>query len=388
VPHRDVVYFVPQNLNARQKAWLDDRGIACIEPADTYAVLPPETRFAAIGRAIAGFIAALSRPAAIAPLLARLIARAPYWDALFTELGITTYVTTTSYSWPEKPELAVAAARGIRSIIWAYSANSLTFTVEDPRFRDLGVARSIVIAGEFWVWNRAYAEWLEKRRVETPGPPCKVRVVGPLMCGNAAWLGAQAAAARSRLGLPREGLCIGAFDMPPITDAWRDRFGGGPPMVDTETYIEFWKVIERVAKRIPGCYVLVKLKRDFTHAYREFPDFLRALLDEHGEHVRAGLVRRVDVNVDPYLPIAACDIAIGIAYTSPVLAARTAGRPGYYLDPLKRAYFPSHTDFSRITLHTEDELVDAVLRARRDCPAMLEPAEAVTPPPPTVPLHA
>lgn len=383
----DVLYFLAQGVSPAQKAYLDSQGISYVETADTFSVLPMGNRLQVMARTLAGFFAALTRPAAVAPLLARLMARAPYWDALFTVLGTTTYVTTTSYSWPEKPELAVTAARGIRSIIWAYSANSLTFTVQDPAFRDLGIVRSIVIADEFWVWNRAYADWLEKRRVATPGPACKVGIVGPLMCGNAALLDLDPATARERLGLPGSGLCIGVFDMPPISDAWRDRFGGGPPMVDTETYIEFWKVIERVLRQVPGSYALVKLKRDFTHAYREFPDFLRALLDSQGEHVRTGRVRRVDVNVDPYLPVAACDIAIGIAYTSPVLAARTAGKPGYYLDPLKRANFPSHPDFKLITLHTEEEVIRAVLGARDDPAAPLVPAAAITPPAPAVPLE-
>jgi hypothetical protein len=140
--------------------------------------------------------------------------------------------------------------------------------------------------------------------------------------------------------------------------------------------------------RVPGSYALVKLKRDFTHTYREFPDFLRALLDENGEHMKAGRLRRVDVNVDPYLPIAACDIAIGIAYTSPVLAARTAGKPGYYLDPLGRANFPSHPDYRAITLNTEDEIVDAVMRARDGAGAPLVDAPAITPPLPVAPFDS
>ena len=106
-----------------------------------------------------------------------------------------------------------------------------------------------MIADEFWVWNSAYAEWLEKRRVDAQG---EVRIVGPLMCGDASLLELSPAKARERLGLPGTGPCIGVFDMPPISDSWRDRFGGGPPMVDTPTYIEFWRLIERIVLRVPG----------------------------------------------------------------------------------------------------------------------------------------
>ena len=97
------------------------------------------------------------------------------------------------------------------------------------------------------------------------------------------------------------------------------------------------------------------------------------------------LVRK-ELYGDPYLPIAACDIAIGIAYTSPVLAARTAGKPGYYLDPLRRAVFPSSPDYKAITLNTADEIVAVVLEAREAADAWLVPAPAVTPPPPHAPF--
>src|SRR5690606_37665061 len=137
---------------------------------------------------------------------------------------------------------------------------------------------------------------------------------------------------------------------------------------------------------VPGSYALVKLKRDFTHAYREFPDFLRALLDHEGEHMRAGRLRRVDVNVDPYLPIAACDIAIGIAYTSPVLAARTAGKPGYCLDAPRRAAFPSTPDYKATTLNAADEITAVACEAREAVDASLVAAPAVTPPPPHAPF--
>ena len=245
-----------------------------VEPAETFSVLSADgLAWRLPVRSIGGFFSALTCPSVAGAFVARFMARAPYWDALFTALGTKAYVTTTSYSWPEKPELAVADARGIRSIIWAYSANSLTFSISDPAFRDVGVVRSIVIANEFWVWNRAYGQWLEQRRVEAR-EPYTIRIVGSLMCGNPALLELDARAARERLGLPARGLCIGVFDMPPISDAWRDRFGGGPPMVDTETYIAFWDVIERILGRVPDCYALIKLKARFHHLPRipRFPE--------------------------------------------------------------------------------------------------------------------
>lgn len=382
----DVAYFLPHERTPAQRQYLEAHGIACVEPVDAMAILPRAVRLRVMAASLGAFLRALSAPALTAPLIARLMARAPHWNAIFDVLGTTTYVTTTSYSWPEKPELALAGVRGIRSIIWAYSANSITFSIEAAQFRNVGVLRSIVIASEFWVWNDAYRDWLEKRRIDVPGSRYEIHVFGPLMCGNAALLDIDPPSARERLGLPRGGRCIGVFDMPPLTDTWRDRFGGGPPMVDNDAYIAFWRLIQHILERVPDCFALIKLKRDFTHPYREFPEFLHALLDENGPLARSGRVRRVDVNVDPYLPIAACDVALGIPYTSPVLAARSAGRPGYYLDPLRRARFPANVDYRALTLSSEDEAVAAVTRAF-SAPGELVKADAVTPPRAHAPFH-
>src|SRR5690606_9231534 len=121
--------FVPQALTPAQRAHYDKNGIAYLEPRESYALLPVGDGLRVAGTALVRFVRALGSAPVVAPLLARLLPRASYWAAAFRRLRTRTYVTTTSYSWPEKPELALCAARAIRSIIWAYSANSLTFSV-------------------------------------------------------------------------------------------------------------------------------------------------------------------------------------------------------------------------------------------------------------------
>lgn len=382
---RQVLYFLPSALQPDQAAYLHARKLQTLEPGEVFAVLSPKASLQVAMRSIAGFCAALTRPSTAAAFVARFMSRAPYWHTLFTTAATRAYVTTTSYSWPEKPELAVAAAAGIRSIIWAYSANSLAFSIADRTFRDTGITRSILVANEFWAWNKAYAHWLVQRQVEG-NIACSIRVVGPLMCGDPRLLRLDARTARERLGMPATGICIGVFDMPPISDAWRDRFGGGPPMVDMEMYVAFWALIERIVERVPESMALIKMKRGFGHLYREFPPMVKALLDEEGVYVKTGRVHIVDVNVDPYLPIAASDVALGITYTSPILAARGIGRPAYYVDPLGRANFPPNRDYAALTLTSEEEVVAMVLAAKSGLRA---PATANTaiPPAPMFPLR-
>ena len=134
----DVAYFVPQDLTAAQRGFCDSRKIAYVEPADTFCVLPMQTRFRVLGAAFSAFLGALALPGLIGPFVARLHGPRAVLGALFTELGTTTYVTTTSYSWPEKPELAVASARGIRSIIWAVQRELADFHGRRPGLQGRG----------------------------------------------------------------------------------------------------------------------------------------------------------------------------------------------------------------------------------------------------------
>jgi hypothetical protein len=386
VSPRDAIFFPPTRATAAQRAHYTRNGIQLVEPQHTFGLLDRSERVRVAAAMLRGFLAAAFRAPAVGPLLARLIPRARYWEAAFNVLHAAVYVTSTSHSWPEKPEVAVARARGIRTIIWAYSANSPTFALESASFRDLGVPRSVIVAREFWVWNEAYAAWLAARQVEDGEARCEVRTVGPLMCGDARWLDLDSREARSRLGLPAAGTCVAIFDMPPMNDLWRDTFGGGPPMIDIDSYVAFWHTIERLLLRVPDCFALLKLKRDMRHAYRSAPELLQKLVDPSGEHARAGRIIVIDVNVDPYLPIAACDVALGVPYTSPVLAAHAIGRPAFYLDPLRRANWPSARQYRNITIQTEDEAAAVIAAAARGEPICARGVEAVTPSRVTVPL--
>jgi hypothetical protein len=361
LPEGSVLFLLPGSASAAQQSYLARLGIRSAGPVEAFAYLSAGARLRVIAAALRDLCAGLL--SLKDPLLVRFLARACWWNELVDALRLKAYVTTTSYSWPEKPELPVMQARGVRSIIWSYSANSLLFSIGAPGFRDVRILRSLIVADEFWVWNRAYAQWLEKRAVQNSPSRPDIQVVGPLMCGNPRHLDLAPAAARERLGLPATGKCIGVFDVPHPNDRWRDAFGGGPGMFDLASYAAFYDGIRAVLDQIPGTFALVKLKRAFDDIWRDFPASLRELVDEASPYVSNGRIHLVDVNVDPYLPVAASDVAIGMTYTSPVLAARSAGRPGYYYDPHARANYPSHPELKSITIQTPDALVAAVRHA-------------------------
>lgn len=388
LPKEDVLFFLPCRINAAQKAYLTRNGVAWVEPHQLFSLLPLASRLRALAGALRALLAGtLDRSAATGVLLPRFAAGAGCWSELVETLGIRSYYTTISQAWPEKPELAVMKARGVKSVNWAYSANSLQFSNRQPDFRDVGVARSIVIADESWVWNGAHQQWLRNRQADS-SRRISIRVTGPLMCGNAHWLVQDRSAARRQLGLPESGTCVAVFDMPFVNERWRDRFGGGPGIFQFADYESFCDGIQVILDRVPGCFALIKLKRKLSDPYRDFPRALHRLIDADGEYVRQGRVFVVDVSVDPYLPVAASDVAIGMTYTSPILAARAAGHPSAFFDPLQRASHASAPGLRELTVRSLDELTEFVGAAVRGA---LQPRrladESVTPPMPAFP-HA
>ena len=308
------------------------------------------------------------------------MARAPYWEELVEALRLKAYVTTSN-SWPENPELAVMKARGVRSVIWSYSANSLRFALKTPDFRDVGVLRSVIVTGEWWVWNDASRDWL-KQREAVAGP--RLTVAGPLMCGNPANLALAPSAARKLLGVPESGLCVGVFDVACLNDRWREQFGQGPGLIDLDTYSAFYDGLLVLLDRVPGSFLLIKPKREIGDVYREFPANVKALLSGELPGHYAQRVFTMDINVDPYLPITASDVVVGMTYTSSVLAAYTVGRLGLYYDPKARANCPAHRDLKALTVQSLDELVtkvSALAASRASGNTAAGPASVVPPSP-------
>jgi hypothetical protein len=155
-----------------------------------------------------------------------------------------------------------------------------------------------------------------------------------MMCGDIRHLELTPAVARRRLGLPKDGYCLSVFDVPTVDEAWRHQFGGGPVSIELEFAEAFFDGIREVLDALPDVRVILKLKRQLGERYRRFPQSMLDLIAPDGRWMREQRVLLVDVNCDPYLPVAAGDASLGMPCTSPVLAALSAGRPAAYYDPL------------------------------------------------------
>ena len=354
-------YFPPVRLEARQRQYLRDTGVAAIEPLDEFRIPSRLDLWANLLRSLRCVIAAaLWRAGLEGAWLARLALRGLLWGRIAETVNARFYFTTTSSSWPEQAELAVFKRQGVRSITWAYSANSLTFAWHLPGFRDVGVERSLLTTDEFWVWNDAFKQWLENRRVGDASRGPSIRIVGALMCGDSRHLQGSPEAARKQLGLPTGQFLVGVFDMPAISVAWKQRHGGGPSMIEPEYYAGFLNGVLRILREVPEAAIILKLKRSIGDWTREYPDELHLLVNSDGPWHSSGRIHVIDADIDPYLPVACSDMTVGMPFTSPVLAGMSAGRPGCYYDPSRIANWSAAPALRLITLQDGDALVQAV----------------------------
>jgi hypothetical protein len=357
VPASRIVFFLPVEPQPAQRAYFERAGCVALGPTELGRLVTPAR---AVGAFIAAFAVALralvSDRSATAPYRALFASRSFLWVDIAQALQPSAYVTTTSYCWPERPEVAALDALGVRTAIWSYSANALTFTYNAPDYRDLAVWRTAFVAQEFWAWNEAYRDWMLRRQIGTGKHRPRFRIAGPLMCGDASWLTKDRAAAKVALGLDPEAYYLAIFDVPRSGAGHRRAFYGGPRMFVDGYHEAFFQALLGLLHTYPRLRMFIKLKRPTSSQWHNFPSAQLELLDERNPFVREGRVVVVHQDTDPYLPIAACDAALGMPYTSPVLAALAQGKPGAYFDPLALARYPSEPDYKHVTIESVSDL--------------------------------
>jgi len=357
----DTLFFLPVDPDMAQANYLKKFRTNYVRKTAVFSCIGLHVKIRLFFRILYLVVPDLFRSNNISNIMrSRYVSRALPWCELIELFQPKAHFTTTSSSWPEGPELAVLKAYGIKSIIWAYSANSIHYTTSDQNYRDLSLERSILIADEFWVWNAAFKRWLENRQVVDPVYQPKFLVKGPLMCGNIKNLLRPSAEVRKSIGLPREGFFIGVFDLPGVSEKWQNKYGGGPPMVTVEYSESFFCGIKRVLEVFPQVSIVLKLKRELGDSFRSYPEALLELIDPNGVWLKNNRLFLLEPSVDPFIPIAACDGAIGVPFTSPILAAIASGKNGIYFDGLSKVGYPSAPSLKLITVNNEQDLLLAV----------------------------
>lgn len=325
----ECMYMLAAAPSSAAAARLERLGVSW-STVSTFGFLPLREKLRALGPlAAAAFAAICSIGNAKRALLSQFAAESIPWLAAARSLGSRVYLTSVSVCWPERPEVAALSAMGLRTINWSYGANTFLYSDKEPEFRDLGMSRSICIAREVWIWTAEVERWLRARLL---GEPPTIRVIGPVMCGDSRWLSRSPQAARAAFGLmPAAGRrLVAVFDVPPV----RRELRHVPSMYPLEMLEQFFRDIESLLERLPNIAVLVKPKRSPSDTQRDFAGSMQRILDPSSDWRRSGRVIAVSHGIDPYIPVALADLCIGIPFTSPVLVALHAGRPGLFHDPL------------------------------------------------------
>lgn len=286
-------------------------------------------------------------------LAIRFSATSAAWIAVQRRLKARAYLTSISMAWPEGPEVAALKALGLATANWAYSANVFRFAKDRPGFRDLGLLRSISVADELWVWNEEFRGWLEARRT---GAKRSVEILGPVMAGDSSWLELDPAVARERFGIRfnADDRYLAIFDVPTVNQRFRVKYGHGPTTAPLDMLSQLYVDMERLLSEDPTWVLVLKPKRSFSDWTREYPESLRRLLNSQFRD----RIRLLHHQIDPYIPVAIADAAIGIPFTSPVIAALYSGRTGIFHDPLGQAMSFYPQAYKPLVTHSYADLIE------------------------------
>lgn len=148
---------------------------------------------------------------------------------------------------------------------------------------------------------------------------------------------------------------LAIFDINPVNKEGQLALQLGPLVVTEELVEAFYKDLIRLLEDFPDIRLLVKTKRR-DHPYRTKPPSLKRLVDQRSDWVRVGRVIEMDPEINPYIPIGTADLAVGLPFSSPVIAALHFGRRGIYHDPLGVALQHHYHDLDDMISHGYEDL--------------------------------
>ena len=283
---------------------------------------------------------------------------APY--LLVQQRGIRTYLTTKAAIFPEHPAVAVFNAIGVRTVLWTYSANMSLFNVR-YRSAERHFYTAHMEAAECWLWSEHHRElWRQGEILPSRG---QFRLIGPAMMGDATpCLMSPPVARRRYFGLTDRAdhfRTVAVFDITPVIRKGERARVLGPLVITLEWVDAFYQHLARLLETFSDIRLIVKTKRQ-EHPNKQKPPALRALVAPQSDWVRSGRVIYPDPDINPYIPIGAADLTIGLPFTSPVLAGLHFGRRGIYHDPLGIAVQHHYHELDEMISHGYADLEQKV----------------------------
>jgi hypothetical protein len=148
---------------------------------------------------------------------------------------------------------------------------------------------------------------------------------------------------------------VAVFDINPVSKEGQRALLIGPLLI-TEAMVEaFYQHLIRLLEVLPMVRLVVKTKRD-NHPHKTKVAAQKLLVDPKGEWIQSGRVIDLEPSSNPYVPVGAADLTIGLPFTSPVLAGLHFGRPGLFHDPLGTVNQHHYHDLDEMIAHGYQDL--------------------------------
>lgn len=332
LPPESCFYIPGRALNATQAAALEQTGAAALGAPDLAQALPWVARMQLALRIVAASLGVLAKPHGAGNALVSMVARGLPMLAVAQKLHARVFIAALDEGVEEPPAMPLMRGAGMRTVIWQHALVGFGHAKE-AGFRHLQLEQA---AGEAdtTVWTPGCRDQLEERALLPAARRGRVAVTGPLMPGDARWLMKSKHAAREAMGLRiRDGQrLIVVFDIPTFIRGERRAYRFPINRMPADAHDAFFTDLDALLQQHEGIDLALKPKRGANpNFYMGAP--LCDLLDPDGARQREGRLHLLQTDVDPYLPIAAADLCIGMPFTSPVAAAANVGIPAFWYDP-------------------------------------------------------
>lgn len=361
---QDCLYILPIKPTGATLAWLSKNKIHWATNSSIYSWLTFRQKIVAILSLITTTIKGFSprKNWMFAPILFEFTLKIQPWLLLAQVLRVEVQLNSISQCWPESPIVAAMNALGIRTVNWAYGANTFGYSSTDSSFEDLNVMRSVSVAREVWVWNKTVAEWLHGRSILSVTPEPDIRLIGPVMSGDARFVQKTPSEVRQVYGIPeRDGAkFIAVFDVPPVNKKIRLQIGHGPTQYPLEMLEQFFEDLCMVLEKFPETNLIIKPKRSLQDSKREYAKGMYRFVDPDGIYRKQKRVFLLEYDIDPYVPVAMADLCVGLPFTSPVVVGLNNGRHGIYHDPLGSVRYFRPKEMQAAVTHGQEELLSRI----------------------------
>ncbi|MFC1546666.1 polysaccharide biosynthesis PFTS motif protein [bacterium] len=277
------------------------------------------------------------------------------WKPFIDSHNLKVYIVTSSSLGNEEPVVLYLNHLGVKTVEWLYGVNSYLFTSKKTECDFNNIIFSNIIVSDLIVWNEHFKNFIEKH----PQPEgLSINVIGPLMCGDESVLDEDKNSLFSKYnidfnaGIDKKYVAI--FDSPVVSDNFKVNKAVFPDTNSTEYNRDFLKDCLRLLDDFKEIVILYKPKRSLVSGKFSYDqDVLSALLN----HNRVILF---DYNINPWVPIAVCDITISVPFESPAIIGMHYSKPGLFHDAQNIAVHHRYEKLTKYITHSYEELKEKI----------------------------